>query len=1110
MSNYDDLSKLQSQLSPARKALLERWKRGEVENVSTLRAVSRDQGALPLSFGQQRWWFLEQLLPHSPSYNLYTRLTIVGRLNIRALEWALREVIKRHEILRTRFEVCESQPVQVITSHSEVANSLLPVIDLNIGTHEKEEAELYRHMLVEAQSPFYIDRGPLLRATLLRLREQKYVLLLTMHHIAGDAWSFGVLCRELSQLYNAYVQGHPLPLAPLPIQYADFAVWQRQRLQGDVLEQHLAYWRIQLAELPTLNLSTDFPRPAIETFRGASHRYSISHALTTRLKELSQREGVTLFMTLLAAFQVLLLRYSGQDDIVVGSPIANRTHHELEGLIGFFVNTLVLRTDLSGNPTFVEALRRVREMTLGAYAHQDLPFERLVEEVQPERSLSHNPLCQVLFQIRQPYEEALDLQGLVVKPLDMERGTARFDLVLSLTESEQGLRGQWEYSTDLFEPATIERMAAHFSMLLEGIVTNPGQHLADLPLLSATERHKLVHGWNATRTDFPRQWCMHQLFEIQVERTPETVAIVSGEQHVTYAKLNRQANQLAHALREMGVGPEVCIGVCLKRSIAQVAALLAIFKAEGVYLPLDPTVPIERLAFIVEDAQPRVLLANEELVASLAQTQHDISCTVVSPPAIWQQHEDATANLTGSLTIDYPAYVLYTSGSTGQPKGVQIPHRGLLNLLFWHQSAYHLRIGERSSSLAGLAFDASIWECCPPLTVGASLVLCPDDIRLSAVHLRDWLVVEGIAMSFVPTPLAEQLIHLDWSPQVSLRALLTGGDKLHTRPDHRLPFPVLNHYGPTECSVVSSAIRVEPEADSRKAPSIGRPIANTETYVLDEDMQPVPVGVPGELYIGGVGLARGYLRQPGLTAERFVPHPYSCEPGARLYRTGDQVRWLDDGTLEFLGRLDEQVKLRGFRIELGEIEMVLQQHPLVQECVVLMREDVSHNKSLVAYVAGTEGLTSLSIKDLQTFLRTRVPDYMIPAAFVLLSTLPLLPSGKLDRQALLASKEEHVTSADSYIAPGTPIEELIAEIWQQVLGIERIGRQDDFFALGGHSLLAMQVITRIQEALEVDIPLRALFEAPTIAELSEQVEDILLHSIENLTESEAQRLLDNY
>lgn len=941
--------------------------------------ISRN-GNLPLSFAQQRLWFLDQLVPNNAFYNTPAAVRLTGSLNLAALQETFNEIVRRHAALRTTFATVEGQPVQAIAPTLTLS---IPVIDLRQLPAAERDNEARRLTTQEAQRPFDLSKGSLLRVTLLRLEEAEYVLLMILHHIVSDGWSMGVLIREIATLYAAIISEKPSPfLPPLAIQYGDFAFWQRKWLQEvgttqeSPLQTQLAYWRQQLDGISELNLPTDRPKPAVQTYRGATQFLQLPKSLSEALEALSQQEGVTLFMTLLAAFQTLLHRYTQQEDIAVGSPIANRNRSELEGLIGFFVNSLVLRTNVSGNPTFRELLSRVREVALGAYAHQDLPFEKLVEELHPERNLNQNPLFQVVFALQNAPMEALELPGLTLSPLQfVDTGTTRFDLEFHLWErrqnnglgadSSEGIGGFVVYSTDLFDAVTITRMLGHFQTLLEGIVANPEQRIVELPLLSAAERYQLLVEWNNTQVEYPTDQCIHQLFEAQVKRTPDAIAIVFEDRQLTYRELNSRSNQLARYLQKQGVGAEVLVGLCVERSVEMVVGMLGILKARGAYVPLDSSYPAERLSFMLEDAQVSVLLVQEQLFGRLpnaiASSQPDV--TLHKPRIIcldkdWEIiTQESEANPVSNVTADNLAYVIYTSGTTGRPKGVQIEHRALLNLVFWHQQEFAVSSHDRATQIAGVAFDACGWEIWPYLTAGASIYFPNNEIRQLPEKLKDWLESKAITISFLPTPLAEKILLLDGWNNSTLRLVLTGGDTLHQYPSPSHPFQVVNNYGPTENTVVTTSgivptrESVETYGNTSVAPTIGRPIANTQAYILDKHLQPLPIGVAGELYIAGDGLARGYLYNPDFTTERFIPNSFSNQPEARLYKTGDLVRYRPDGNIEFLGRLDEQVKIRGYRIELGEIESVLSQHPTVLQTVVTVREDVLDEKRLVAYVA---------------------------------------------------------------------------------------------------------------------------------------------------------------
>lgn len=1003
-------------------------------------------GDLPLSFAQQRMWFLYQLESQSPFYNEGLQLRVEGVLNIEALQQSVNEIIRRHEILRTTFPAIDGKPLQVIFP-SLAMN--IPVLDLQ----GLEAAEIQQIVTKEARQPFDLSNGSLLRVTLLRLGPESHVLVLIMHHIITDGWSMGIFIQELSSLYQTFTLSSPLLLSELPIQYADFAVWQRQWLTEEIQKQQLNYWKQQLAgATPLLELPTDKPRPPVQTFSGATQKFQIDRNLSKQIKTFSQQSGATLFHTLLAAFIVLMFRYSGQDDICIGSPIANRNRREIETLVGFFVNTLVLRHKIEGNPSFNEFLSQVRQVATSAYTHQDVPFEQVVEALQPERSLSYNPLFQVVFVLENFLLDTLELPDVTLTPQFVERGTSQFDLTLAVWDTKQGLIGSWEYNSDLFEPDTIARMTSHFQTLLAAIIANPHQPIGELPLLSQPERHQLLVEWNDTYTPYPKSKCIHQLFEEQVEKTPNAVAVVYEDESLTYQQLNERANQLAQYLRSLGVKPEVLVGICIERSSKtlpkasplMLVGLLGILKAGGAYVPLDPAYPQERLAFMLEDAQVSVLLTQKSLVTTLPPHQAQVVCLDSAT------FSTIAENLPHTVTTDNLAYVIYTSGSTGRPKGVQIEHRGLLNLVFWHQQAFAVSSFDRVTQVAGVAFDACGWEIWPYFTAGASIHFPNDETRLYPEQLRNWLLSKAITISFLPTPMAEKILSLNWPANTALRTLLTGGDQLHQYPSTSHPFEVVNNYGPTENTVVTTSGAVPLKQQAYLPPAIGRAIANTQVYILDSLLQPVPIGVTGELYIGGESLARGYLHRPDLTAERFICNPFKRSRGAtcsspageeqvawqgaggkgetedqstncdRLYKTGDLARYQADGNIEFLGRIDNQVKIRGFRIELSEIEAVLTQHPLVRDAVAITREDIPGVKSLAAYIISE--LTHPTSNELRLFLKSKLPNYMIPASFTFLEALPITPNGKLDRRALPVPEFESDEST-GFVSPHTQ--------WQQ-------------------------------------------------------------------------------
>ena len=1038
---------------------------------------------LPLSFAQQRLWFLDQLQPNSALYNIPMVLHFRGNLNQKALEQSLLEICNRHEVLRTNFVTIDGQPTQIIQTTRETI-SVVDLQDLPIQEQAEKTQQLKQK---QATQPFDLAKESLIRITLVVLSETEHFLLVCMHHIISDGWSIEVFIHELTSLYNAYTQNHPANLAPLPIQYADFAVWQKQWLQGDVLQTQLNYWQNQLtAAPPLLSLPTDHPRPAVQSFVGTQQEFSLSPKLSQALNELSRQQGVTLFMTLLAAFDALLYRYTGSSDILVGTPIANRNRVEIEGLIGFFVNTLVMRTDLSDNPSFSQLLTRVREVTMDAYAHQDLPFEMLVEALQPERDLSHTPLFQVAFVLQNTPKSEIAMTGLTVTDLPPENTTAKFDLTLAMVNTDDGLKGVWEYNTDLFESSTIERLSGHFLNLLGGIAANPQARISQLPLLTESETNQLLIEWNNTQVDYPEYKCIYQLFEEQVKRTPDAVGVVCSQQQLTYNELNCRANQLAHYLRKLGVKADTLVGISLERSLEMIVGLLGILKAGGAYLPLDPDYPSERLQFAIADAQLSLLLTQEGLIDKLPEHQARLILLDRFTEEINQNSQD---NLTGVVTANNLANLIYTSGSTGKPKGVMVEHRGLFNLAQAQIKTFNLQSNYRILQFASLNFDASIWEIIMAIGAGATLYLDTKDALMPGLPLMGRLKDYGITHVTLP-PSALAALPLEEIPE--LQTIIVAGEACSEEliKQWATGRNFFNAYGPTETSVCAT---VEKWTDETLKVTIGRPIANTQIYILDSHLQPVPIGVPGELHIGGMGLARGYLNRPELTQEKFIPNPFEKdevipptplnkggnEP-SKLYKTGDLARYLPDGKIEYLGRIDNQVKLRGFRIELGEIEALLNQNEAVQSSCVIVREDNLGDKRLVAYVVPQPEI-NLTINEIRQFLRAKLPDYMVPTAFVLLDTFPLTPNGKIDRRALPVPD---LQSQGEYIAPRNPIEEKMAQIWGEVLKLERVSIEDNFFELGGHSLLATQVISRLQETFEIVVPLRYLFESPTIAQLS--------------------------
>jgi amino acid adenylation domain-containing protein/non-ribosomal peptide synthase protein (TIGR01720 family) len=1023
---------------------------------------------LPLSFAQQRLWFLSQLEPDSPFYNIPAAVRLEGQLNLAALEQSFNEILRRHEVLRTNFRTVEGQAIAVV---SPTTPGLLSVIDLSELPPDRRETKVRQLALAEAQQPFNLEADTLLRVKLLRLSEQEYVTLLTMHHIVSDGWSIDVLVREVAILYQAFCEGQPSPLPELEIQYADFTAWQKQWLEGEVLESQLAYWLKQLDGAPAvLELATDYPRPTIQSSRGAKYSFCLSPEQSLALKSLSQQQGSTLFMTLLTAFKTLLHRYTGSNDIVIGSPIANRNHSQIEGLIGFFANTLVLRTNLEGNPSFQELLHRVKEVALGAYTHQDTPFELLVEKIQPQRDLSHTPLFQVMFVLQNAQNSEVELPGLTLSTLESDSGTAKFDLTLNMRETEEGLVGTIEYSIDLFEPQTIQRMAGHLQMLLGGIIANPEQQLSELPLLTADEQHQLLVGWNQTQVEYPQDKCIHQLFEAQVERTPDAVAVVFENEQLTYHQLNQRANQVAHYLQKLGVGTEVLVGICVERSIETIVGLLGILKAGGAYLPLDPNYPQERLAFMLQDAQVKILLTQAHLLETLPPHQAKTICIDRDWQIIKNESRENINTLVSSINN---AYILYTSGSTGQPKAVVIDRQNVIGLIYWAKEIFSYQDLSGVLASTSICFDLSVFEIFVPLSWGGKVI-----VTENLLHLHSSVAAQEVTLiNTVPSAIAE-LLRID-GILACVRTINLAGEALPQKVVQQLYQKtsvqnVFNLYGPTEDTTYSTFSLVNAEDDLI---TIGRPIANTQIYILDSQLKLSPIGIPGEVYIFSTGLARGYLNRPTLTAEKFIPNPFSHKPGARLYKTGDLARYLPDGNIEFLGRIDHQVKIRGFRIELGEIEAVLSQHPAVQASVVIAEE-----QRIVAYWVAKQQ-PAPAISELRHFLGQNLPQYMIPATFVQLPALPLTPNGKVDRKALPAPDDVRPELDKQFIAPRTPIEAKLAQIWAEVLRVEQVGIEDNFFELGGDSILTIQIVAKANQA-GLRLTAKQLFQYQNIAELA--------------------------
>jgi len=1171
-------------LTPERRRLVELWLRTKAAappSPAPSGIPRRSANApCPLSFAQQQFWFVQQWEPESVAYTIPIAVRIEGPCDPPALVRSLQAIVARHEILRTTFLAVDGQPQQIIAPALALPLRQLDLTALPPSIHEQQTEHLFDMVLA---TPFDLERGPLLRAYLLRLAADAHVLLITLHHIVFDDWSHAVLVRELLALYAAFHAGQPAPLPALPIQYGDYAAWQRQRAATGQFDDQLAFWTAQLRDAPVLlDLPTDYPRPPIASAQGTSYLFALPAALRADLTALSRQSGTTLFMMLLAAFSVLIARVSGQTDLLIGTSIAGRTQAEVEGLIGLFANVLALRTRLEGNPPFRELLQRVRSVTLAAYDHQAVAFEQVLQALTLTRDPSRHPLFQVGLVVQTAPQPTLQGAGVEVKQLEVRQSGAVYDLTLVFREEQGGLRGRLEYRTDLFEATTIARLVRQFQLLFAGIVAEPDQRIAALPLLSAAERRQMLIEWNDTTAEYPRDATIHEIFEAQATRFPDAVAIMYDEGrrtkdepkpssvHLTYAALDRRANQLAHTLQTHGVGPDALVGVYMDRSLELVIALLGTLKAGGAYVPLDPAYPSERITFMLEDAQVRVLVTNDELsdkeTSRQADKQIDPLLVCLSPPLLvspsvvdlaadWPTiaHEPAEEppSRAGGANL---AYVIYTSGSTGTPKGVPIPHHAVVNHLHAMRQRPGLTDQDALLSVTTLSFDIAALELFLPLTSGARLVLTSREVAADGAGLAATLASSGATVMQATPATWRMLLDAGWLGRRDL-TILCGGEAFSRELADQLRIrsrSLWNMYGPTETTIWSAAI---PVVDAGGPVPIGRPIANTQIYLLDQAMQPTPVGVAGELYIGGVQLARGYLGRPDLTAERFIPNPFATvgswqdavgsllsatgprlpTADCRLYKTGDLTRWRADGQLEFLGRADQQVKLRGFRIELGEVEAGLLAHPSVRSCVVLLREDAPGEQWLVAYIVPTEGTgdreqgtgngspqstvgiprsndwthsepssivhhpsspnedsdssliprPSARAAELRSYLAARLPAYMIPSAFVVLDALPLTSNGKIDRRALPAPGMP--ASEAIFVAPRDENEELLAGIWAEVLRRERIGIHDIFFEIGGHSLLATQVLARMRKVFGVELPLRALFETPTVADLAARV-----------------------
>ena len=1101
------LSERIAALSPAQRKLFEAQMKQKGLRTPQAQGIPRcgRPGPYPLTSDQERLWFIDRLRPGSFAYNIGTSAYIKGPLDMRLLERSFDAIVKRHDILRTTFISQDGIPFQVVADSLEVK---LSVVDFMHIPRDEREQEVQEFLSKRWKVLFNLVEGPLWRLTLARLDEQFHALMISMHHIVTDRWSVSILWKELTYFYDLFSKGESPQLPELPIQFADYAVWQREWMETEAAQTQLAYWEKQLAGAPAvLSLPTDRPRPPMQTYRGKRQYWHPPAQFWDEVRELCHREGVTMFMFTLAAFNILLYRYTGQEDINVGSPFAKRNQVETEGLIGYLLNMLVFRTNLKGNPSVREILRRVHDTAVSAYAHSEIPYGYIVEKVLKERDISRNPLFQVSFVLIDFQDEATPVNNLTMNAIEVDSGSSRFDVMLGLRDSPQNPEIIFEYNTDLFDDQTITRMMGHFQNLLYSIVANVGQHIATLSIISEADKHQLLFEFNDTAGNFPRHRCLHQLFEAQAEKTPEAVAAVSESESLTYGELNARANQLAHHLLDMNVKAEELIGVMLEPSLQMLVAVLGVLKSGAAYVPLDPAYPRGRLSYMMEDSRARILLSQRHLLERIPEAEN---LKVVLLDAEWENiAQQSRANPPSTAQPQNLAYVIYTSGSTGKPKGTLVEHQSVVNYLCWFNSLTEASAKRRLPLISSLSFDASVKQLFAPLLSGGEVWVWPENVVKHPERLIVALGAQsGVSLNCVPSLWNAMLDALESGsvelPRASLTDLFLGGDNLTAelieRTRRALPhLQIWNLYGPTEATANASFGKSSQGENS----NIGRPIVNARIYILDAKLQPVPIGIPGELYIGGEGVARGYLNRATLTAGKFIPDLFGAQAGARLYRTGDAARYLPDGRIEFLGRLDQQVKLRGYRIEVGEIEAVLNLHPSIVESVVVAGEDRAGEKQLLAYVVSAGQIPPPS-GELRAHLQKHLPDYMLPSIFVLLDEMPRTAQGKIDRRALPAPEQvARPESERKQEPPSTPTEELLARMWSEVLRVEQVGVNDNFFELGGHSLMATQIISRISEAFGVELPLRAAFEHPTITGLAELIEDSLIAELEEISENEA-------
>jgi amino acid adenylation domain-containing protein len=1100
MSTTDGKSDIEGRLanlSPAQRALLEQRLLARRTSVARRNTIGRRgvESPVQVSYAQELLWLLSQVFDDGIAYNAPAAFQLEGPLDLDLLSRAFNGLVARHEILRTTYSVIDGQPAQLIAPHAEIE---LNIVDLRHRSADERHAEAQRILKEESRFPFDLVNGPVIRPTVIRLADHEHILMLNMHHVCTDGWSRTVLYRDLTVLYEAAANDIRSPLPPLAIQYADYAIWQREWLDQGITDGQLEYWKRKLARAPSrLDLPTDYTRPPVRSYLG--EQISLMLDLQTRegLRSSARKSDATLFVALLATFAELLHRYSGQDDVVIGTPFAGRNRTELESMVGYFINPLALRIDLSGDPTFRELIGRARETTLEGFANADIPYETVVRATNPQRDLSQTPVFQAMIVLHNPAWQTqrpkFEPEGIRCAEITHEKGWSKFDVLLGMSERTTGLNTTWEYSTELFKPDTVQRMMEHFRTLSESAATGLDRPLSRLSMLSEEERAKVVVSWNAPGKPFAADGTVKECFEQRAAATPDADAVVFEGERMTYGELNRLANRIASLLRSHGVGPGTIVGVMMEKSLELVPAVLAVVKAGGAYVPLDPRYPLDRLQFMLDDADPKVLLTQERLLSTLPETRA-LTVAVDAPDALAGTSED---NPETAAAGDDLAYVIYTSGSTGQPKGAMITGRSLLSAYRSWEQVYGLLELRSHLQMASFSFDVFTGDLVRAMLSGAKLVLCPIDVMVDPPRLYELIVQQSIdAAEFVPATamLLFEYLQREGKRLDGMRLLAVASEAWRNEkydvfkslcgPETRL----VNSYGLTEATIDSTWFEREvgTELPPGRLVPIGRPFPNTSVYILDRNLEPQPIGIPGELCVGGMGVAVGYLNRPELTAERFVSDPFSEEPGARMYRTGDLARWLADGTIEFLGRTDRQLKIRGFRIEPGEIEAVLERHPAVRAAAVIDRDDPNGETRLVAYLEPSGPAPEAG--DLRAFVADRVPNYMIPNAFVPIGELPQTPNGKVDRDSLPEPEWDRAAAQDEFVAPETETERRVAEIWSGVLAVEEIGVNDNFFALGGHSLLAMQVMSRVRDELGVALTLRAIFDAPTIRELSAAVE----------------------